>query len=362
MTNLNTLIINFSICLALLLSLLNTISAAELPHKKQVVVAMPFRPNMPFDPNWYTPEYVQYIANLLPADRYQITGYFVSLENIPKFIQDMEALHAKNKNLCILNFCDGGEWDGYPGISVTENWEKSSLNGLVPFSGANTEFIYNSDDKMRMQSHIAKAKLKSPPQALLQAKKIGKLDLEKLVVKNKLNQSWPLFCKLNIGAGALGISRSSICNNVSELEAQLQKIHEMFPKSDILVQPYLKGPEYTVLVMKDRVYAGVRRDFHNPYNLMEEDYLHDPNHIGEEITYYAAPNDVQELALKAIQAIPGKHHYTRVDLRGDGKGNVFVIDINDRPGFGNPSTVKCMLDFFHLPESQFLQDIIETID
>lgn len=332
--------------------------------KVHVVVAMPFRPNMPFDPHWYTPEYVKYIADLLPAERYNVTGYFVSLENIPKFLDDMKALHDQKEKVCVLNVCDGGEWDGYPGISVLRAWEKHSVNGLIPMSGADAEFIFNSDDKAKMNAFIGKAKIKALPQALVDAEELHKDDLESLlrasIKKEHLDESWPLFCKLNIGAGALGIGASSICHNISELVAQVQKMHLNFPKSDLLLQPYLPGPEYTVFVLKDRVYVAVQRDFHNSYNVMEEDYLTGINPVEEEITYHPASKHAQQLALKAIQAIPGKHHYTRVDLRDDGKGNCYVIDINDRPGFGNPSTVKSMLEFHHLTEAKLLLDIIET--
>lgn len=336
-----------------------SVSYAETDHKTHVVVAMPFKPGQPFDPNWYTPEYVDYIKNLLPADRYEVMGYFVSLQNIPTFLNDMKTLNEKEK-VVVFNVCDGGEWDGYPGISVITMWKKHPVNGLVAMSGSDDDFIYNSDNKNKMNGFLAKAGLPSLPQVLIAPQDIGKVDLTALLAKEHLDKSWPLFCKLNIGAGALGIGSISVCHTMAELSAQLENMHKNFPKSDIIVQPYLPGPEYTVLVVKDKVYVGVQRDFHNRYNVMEEDYLHNTATVGEEITFHAAPERVNQLAVKAVQAIPGKAHYTRVDMRDDGKGNTYVIDINDRPGFGEPSTVKCMLNFHHLSEAQLLLNIIET--
>ena len=140
----------------------------------------------------------------------------------------------------------------------------------------------------------------------------------------------------------MGICDASICHNIDQLLIHMSKLHTEYPKSDMIVQPYLPGPEYTVLVLGDRVYAAVQRDFHNVYNIMYEDYLTGMRNVEEEITYLPAPLHVQKIAVAAIQAIPGRHHYTRVDMRDDGHGNIYVIDINDRPGFGNPSTLKCM--------------------
>lgn len=328
-------------------------------NKVHVVVALPFRANMPYDPNWYTPEYVNYIAGLLPADRYDISGYFVSLLNIPQFLNDTKTLYEQKGNVCVLNICDGGEWDQYPGISVVKKWEEHPINKLVPISGADSEFIFNSDDKARMQSFIGHAKLKTLPQVLIRSQEFDEIDLVSLLAENQLDQAWPLFCKLNIGAGALGVD-ISFCRNLSELRSHLKEMHARYPQSDILIQPYLSGPEYTVLVLKDRVYAAVRRDFHNPYNMMLEDYLLKGSIVANEITYYPASDQALEVAVKAIQAIPGKHHYTRVDMREDGRGNIYVIDINDRPGIGNPGTVNTMLDYLNLTVAQLVLDIVSS--
>lgn len=370
MLNLVNYLKMFSASIVLFCAALNAVPAEEkqneIPEstnqdtKMHVVLAMPFKPGFPFDPHWYTPEYITYIANRLPSDRYYVTGYFVSLENIPQFLDDMEALYAQEKNLVVLNFCDGGEWDGYPGLSVITKWKAHPVSKLIRMTGSDDIFILNSDNKVKMNSYIQQASLKALPQTSVPFDMIDTTDFKALVAKEGLDQHWPLFCKLNIGAGALGIGDSSICKNIDELIVQMKKMHKDYPISDILIQPYLPGPEYTILVLKDKVFAAVQRDFHNPYNLMLEDYLTGVRPPEEEITYRQAPMYAQTLALKVIQAIPGKPHYTRVDMRDDGKGNTYVIDINDRPGIGDPSTVKYMLDFNHLSESQLLQDIVET--
>lgn len=330
-------------------------------EKMYVVLALPYQEGVPLDPvSWYTEEYVDYIASLLPEEEYEVKGYFVCFQNIPKFLDDMKALYDQKKKLVVLNFCDGGEWDGYPCLTLLRKWEKHAVKGLVSMTGANYEFIVNSDDKNRMNEFLKQAKLKFLPQVLLSSKEIAETDLSEIVKVECLDQYWPLFCKLNIGAGALGIGPESICQNIEELNAQVNKMHAQFPISDILIQPYLPGPEYTVLVLNDYVYASVRRDFHNPHNVMLDSYLHGDAKHEDEITYLPAPENVKELALKAIQAIPGRHHYTRLDLREDGKGNVYVIDINDRPGIGNLSTMHYMLEYNHLTISQLLIDVLNS--
>lgn len=334
-------------------------AAARRKPKTQLVVALPFRPGEPFDAvSWYTPAYVDYIASLLPVDRYEVSGYFVCFENIPQFLDDMEKLKEKG-DVIVLNICDGGEWDGYVGISLCRFWEEHPINGKIAKSGADYQFILNSDDKIIMQTFLKRANLKPLAQTLISRHQL----LEEGPITEILAQaglSWPLFCKLNIGAGAVGIDDASICHTMDQLLVHLQKMQAEYANNDIIVQPYLPGPEYTVLVLGDRIYAAVRRDFHNTYNVMYEDYLTGSRSIEEEITYLPAPEHVQKIAVEAIKAIPGRHHYTRVDLRDDVQGNTYVIDINERPGFGIPSTLNCMLDFHHLSTAQFVLDIVET--
>lgn len=327
-----------------------------------IVIAVPVRSNLPLDPHWYTQDFIDYFINLLPKQGFTFSSFFVSFENIPQFLEEIKALHNTKRELCVLNFCDGGEWDGYPGITLLKKWEESQLNSLIPMSGSDSKFVLNSDNKTIMQQHIRKANLTKPlHQALVNFKTRDSIDLESLISKGNLENDWPLFCKLNVGAAALGISPRSIVKNIHELKAQLNRLHKEFPNCDILIQPYLPGPEYTVLVLRDKVYAAVQRDFNNELNMMAEDYLLDPaDDIANQIFYYPAPKEVQNLALNAIQAIPGKHHYTRVDIRDDGKGNLYVIDMNDRPALGNPSTVKSMLEYNQLTEAQLLIDIIQT--
>lgn len=353
------------VLLAALCSGLNAVSTIETNNdeKIQVVLALPFRPDVPFDAeHWYTPDYIDYIAELLPKDRYNLTGYFVSLNTIPKFLDDMQALYAKHKNLRVLNFCDGGEWDGYPGISVVRLWEQHAISTLVPLSGADTQFIFNSDDKTTMNNFIRKANLKYMPQAVVKPEMIENTDYAKVVADSGLDKVWPLFCKLNIGWGALGITPSSICYNVDQLKAQMKKMSAEFPTSDILIQPYLVGPEYTVLVIKDKVYTAVRRDYQNPYNLMLDDYLFGRRPVDEEILFFPATEEAKALAVKATQAIPGKYHYVRIDLRNDAFGNTYVLDINDRPGIGHPSTINYMLEYNKQSLSQLLIELINTCE
>lgn len=326
-----------------------------------VVVAVPYRGDeAPFDPHWYSPEYIDYIATLLPKEEYTTSGYFVTLPTIPQFISDINDLAKQREDLIILNFCDGGEWDGYPGVSLLVAWEKDPIHLKVPMTGGDAEFVRNSDDKIRMGEWVAKAGLHQLPSLLLTSQETEERESIERVLNTEWDAKWPLFCKLNIGAGATGVTTQSVCRSVEELKTQVARMHAQFPTSDLLIQPYLSGSEYTVLVIGESVIAAVERRFHNNDNIMLDEYISDAVPIEDEITYSPAPPHVSEVALKAIAAIPGRHHYTRIDLRDDKEGNTYVIDINDRPGFGESSTVNTMLRYNGKSGADLLLNIIKT--
>lgn len=352
---------NFVFYLLIIFYFVNPLIADDSSDKTFVVVALPCRYGYPLDAaHWYTEEYIDYIKTLLPSEKYDVQGYFISQRNIPEFISDIKKLHTQKQNLKILNFCDGGEWDGYPCLSLLAAWEKDPISRQIPISGANYEFILNSDNKMVMNEWLKKGHLNFLPQTLITSEPINDATIDKLIKQAHLDKSWPLFCKLNVGAGALGIDTSSICTNKEELLKQLQKMRSSYLTSDILVQPYLSGKEYTVLIVNNRAFMAVERIYHNKYNIMLDEYLTGLHPVEEEISYAPASEEVQNIAIRAVKAIPGKSHYTRVDLRSDHQGNIYVIDINDRPGFGDPSSINTMLSYHHLNAASLLIEIVNS--
>lgn len=351
------IILTFMNCLSSLSAEIKLQQSSE--EKTFVMVALPCRHGLPLDSHWYTESYVDYIRSLLPSKQYEVEGYFVSLKNIEGFIQSAKQLSHQKKKMIVLNMCDGGEWDNYPGISLLSAWEKDPISKKIPLTGGSFEFILNSDDKIIMNQWMKKGGLNWLPQIAVTPEMISSLSLKQLIEHAHLDKSWPLFVKLNVGAGALGINETSICHTQEALEKKIKEMHQAYPTSNLLIQPYLPGKEYTVLVIKDKVFMAVERIYHNKHNIMLDEYLTGLRPPEEEITYAPVPKPIQDIALKAVHAIPGKHHYTRVDLRSDREGHIYVIDINDRPGFGEPSSINTMLKYHHLSDALFIQEILQ---
>ena len=121
------------------------------------------------------------------------------------------------------------------------------------------------------------------------------------------------------------VSSQFICHTKEEVERQRQKIFKEY-NQDIIIEDYLPGKEYTVACSK--IGSGLYSapiDINTPLKRMDKD---------EEFK-------VRTLATWTFIELELKHH-ARIDLRSDGKGNIYVIDVNLIPSLGpNDKWTKC---------------------
>lgn len=121
------------------------------------------------------------------------------------------------------------------------------------------------------------------------------------------------------------VSLENICRTKKEVELMTQEIRRQF-NQDVIIEDYLPGKEYTVACSK--IGSGLYSapiDINTPFKRMDKD---------EE-------DNVRILAIWTFIELELKHH-ARIDLRSDGKGNVYVIDVNLIPCLGpNDKWAKC---------------------
>lgn len=121
------------------------------------------------------------------------------------------------------------------------------------------------------------------------------------------------------------VSLENICRTKKEVELMTQEIRRQF-NQDVIIEDYLPGKEYTVACSK--IGSGLYSapiDINTPFKRMDKD---------EE-------DNVRILATWTFIELELKHH-ARIDLRSDGKGNVYVIDVNLIPCLGpNDKWAKC---------------------
>jgi D-alanine-D-alanine ligase len=149
--------------------------------------------------------------------------------------------------------------------------------------------------------------------------------------------AFPAFVKPSTESRSVGISDESVVNNIEELKRQVRFIHERF-KQPALVETYLPGAEYTVLMIGN----GAMQEFltgvvtvegakTGKYPILRSDLR------GVGLTRIHKPADAA-LEAEAIQLCRqatdtlGCHDHVRVDMRVDTAGRLKIIEVNGIPG------------------------------
>lgn len=231
-----------------------------------------------------------------------------------------------------LNLCDGSEDEiGRPGMDVVQALELLNL----PFTGADSGFYAPTRDGM---------------QALAGKKGIGfargvHVDANENVVAKitEAEYRYPLIVKHHDSYASAGMTRDNRVENAKQLRVQFEKMASQYGSARI--EEFIEGREFTCLVAD------------NPDNL-DDPYVYQPVEIifqeGETFKHWAMKFDatasadmdlqfVTEPALaRRIRSMVRKMYvamggtgYGRADLRMDGEGNLYMLEMNPSPSVLN---------------------------
>jgi len=146
---------------------------------------------------------------------------------------------------------------------------------------------------------------------------------------------FPAFVKPSYESRSVGISDNSVVNTPEELAAQVKFIHDTY-KQPALVEEYLPGQEYTVLMLGNGEYQ----------EFLPGKVMVDPSLFGD---YPILRSDLRgvgatkikpmeklaeqgiEVTAKAMEALNCLDH-VRADMRLDSDGQLKIIEVNGIPG------------------------------
>lgn len=348
-------------------------------HKRQLLVwaLIPFREDGFFDDyyDWRTTqaELDKALTELGLEWRWQP----VKMSNVSEVVEQL-ITESKGRQLLVLNYCDGDEINGFPGISVVRVLEEKNL----PFTGADARFYDISTSKIRMKELFEAAGVATAPFAVMNG---SPKDFS--AIFEKIGS--PLFVKPSVSAGAWGLTLKSVVHDETELRTQVQRLHAglhgfNFADGGIFAERFIEGKEYTVFLTGSvgfpenrHVYPPLQRIFHatlppeerfvtyernwNKYD--EETPLASNDLIFEErlVTDTAVAEMLQDLAWRAHCAVLGTG-YSRVDIRVDEKtGRAFVLEVNANCSLSSQdddTSTGYLLRFLNLPFSQIIGEIL----
>ena len=229
----------------------------------------------------------------------------------------------------VFNLCDGMDLDGYLGLSLIKELEKQNKK----FTGAKALFYEISTFKSKTKEYFIKNNVSTARYYTVNLN-------EDIIEQIKNIDRFPLFVKPdNYYAGA-GLDKNSIIRDLVSLRKQLEKLKEN-GFIEIIIEEYIDGEEYTVLVSDEMVYPPAQRVFNDLPYVLYGDNLCDNYNVKILKEDEERTKMICDIAKRAYDAIYG-NSYGRVDIRVM-NGIPYVLEVNANPGIGpDTSSLKIL--------------------
>ncbi|KAG0054273.1 hypothetical protein BGZ83_011615 [Gryganskiella cystojenkinii] len=277
----------------------------------------------------------------------------------------------------VLNFVDGMETDGWPGLTIIQGLEKRHL----AFTGSDSKLYYLDSDKARIKRHLIESNSLTPGYCEVYSREEDDVHAEPLtamsanpeeddppkqknedekeeedeeaemahkavVLEQLAKLNFPLLVKPANSSSSRGISSKSVVDTPEEAYKEAMETKKIW--GPVYVEEYITGREYTVLCAGSEatgihVYKALERVFRSKIPERERMLTHDmkwgENKYGSDASVETASwwmqvcsDEDQERLQPQAKRIYASFHgngYCRMDLREDHRtGKVYVVDVN----------------------------------
>ncbi|WP_294912185.1 D-alanine--D-alanine ligase [Tatumella sp. UBA2305] len=167
----------------------------------------------------------------------------------------------------------------------------------------------------------------------------------------------PLFVKPGNEGSSVGISR---VNHADDLFAALELAFQY--DSEVLVEAFLSGEEYTVAIIGNKVLPSIR------IKAKTEFYDYNAKYLADDTEYFCPSglDEQQQIALNELVLAAwhslGCSGWGRVDVMMDGEGNFQLLEVNTSPGMTSHSLVPMAAKQAGIEFSQLVTMILELTD
>ncbi|NSW44411.1 MAG: hypothetical protein HPY79_01090 [Bacteroidales bacterium] len=284
--------------------------------------------------------------NPLPYLKEYITKQFFLSKN--NSFQILENIY-RHYDIC-LNLCDGAEGDDRPGIEVVQFLEKKTM----PFTGAGSAFYEPS--RIAMKDAALKSKVMIPAYQYIH--KIEELSTLKL--------QFPIIVKHFNSYSSIGLTKESVVFDFDSLQQQTRRMLKLYKK--VLLESYIEGDEYTVLVAsvsknEVKAYYPAKIIFPHGEHFKYFDLKWQNHH---KMKYIPCPNKgVADLLMEKSIAIYKNMNgsgYARFDYRIDKHNNLYFLELNPNCSLfyppNNASSADEILSFKQNDKQTFVNTIL----
>lgn len=253
------------------------------------------------------------LTHLLPDDHVD----HVFLNKLTTYRQ-LKTLSKEGYDI-FINLCEGYlEWS-VPSIDVIHTLDLLNL----PYTGPNATLYDPPKPLMKYVAYCAG--VKTPASVELSSVEELSEVLEKL--------NFPMFIKPAKAGDSLGVDEHSLVNTADELESKVRSILTEY--EEILVEEYIAGSEFTVLVAADKnqgkckVYQPIEYIF--PQGREFKTYALKTSELHPDCNVPCHDVMVDRLLRSATEQIFtafGGVGYARLDFRMDNNGEIYFLEIN----------------------------------
>jgi D-alanine-D-alanine ligase len=236
--------------------------------------------------------------------------------------------------------------------------EDGSMQGLleclgIPYTGSGVLASALAMDKLRTKQVWQSLGLPTPRHAALATEDDCRRAAAEL--------GFPLMVKPAHEGSSIGMAK------VDSLEALVSAWREASRfDSQVLVEQWIKGPEFTVAMLRGQVLPPIALGTPNSFYDYEAKYFSDDTQYRIPCGLSAAKEaELRELTARACAAV-GTRGWARADVMQDGDGNFWLLEVNTVPGMTDHSLVPMAaraagLDFQQLVLA-ILADSLEARD
>ena len=264
------------------------------------------------------------LAPLLPG----CTVHHEALNKVSTYRQ-LKRLAAQGFDI-FVNLCEGyPEWD-VPGIDVMQSLEALGL----PYTGPTPTLYDVPKPIMKYVAHIMG--VATPLHALLDAARLpGDLVAARQAIGAATQRlRFPCFVKPAGAGDSLGVDDQAVVADLEALTAQVRKLADEFPA--LLVEEYIDGREFTVLVVGDAERPGrgtalVPVEYTFPPGFRYKSYALKTSELHPEANHpvrdEALASRLRQAAERVFEGFAGVG-YARMDFRMDAAGTIHFLELN----------------------------------
>jgi D-alanine-D-alanine ligase len=264
----------------------------------------------------------------------------------------------------VFNLCD----EGYNNEATKELHIPALLDVLgIGYSGGEPQCLAYCYDKSLVRGIAAEMDIPVPAGFSVGPDEVTFISLP---------LDFPLIVKPNFGDSSVGITRSSVCYNVRQLENAIAAVREAVGfQKPVLVEQFLTGKDISVGII------GNPPDSYTVLPIIEEDYSELPHDLPR-ICGYEAKWDQESVYFKNVKSKPaelpaetvgfltascvklferlGCLDYARFDWRLDANNTPRLLEVNPNPGWCWDGHLARMAEYAGMSYANMLHEILRA--